>query len=324
MLAFASRTACRLPAEVACLVRPCGVYPDDAHAIRSRAEQITYSISKLGEVVPVRTHLIRALSHQPPPELVDGSAVLSVNILTRVPVLFGTRGPAHFSGCVIVCALYPVQCHARWSWAYRVLDVSDEQPDIVPAIADGDASRSVIPVRSDVCVVAPRHHVRPDAVQRVLRTVMLGHSVHCFCCPVGRGSSGTAFWRSGVNRKTVKVGLRLAMLLGCVSAQAAAGPGWLDFLGEVTQSCFVDGTAVADKPGPASAIRAPGIRHPDFGDDYAPAEPVAGHDHVRKLAHRCSPALIRLRARDRLVCCHWAVRVSSSIRGCFSCVTQVM
>ncbi len=166
---------------------------------------------------------------------------------TGVQALFRAGCPADVAGLVAPVVVNPVEGQVNGPRSEQLLDVLDEQPDIVPACANGDAPSAVILELMVLDVVAPGHHARPGAVQRVTRQPV-------FSRRLSQGSQGD------------------------FPVQAPARLRWLLPAKEVGQPRLVDSAAVTTQVRPANTEEFLTVQCPELIDDDSSAESVSRLD----------------------------------------------
>ena len=221
-------------------------------------------------------------------------------------------GPADVPSFVVPVVIYSIQGHAIWTRPDQPHDVFNEHLGIMPPITNTNATSSPVFILQEVLVVAPGHHVYPSAVQRMLSTVMPGQAMdgsiftlRCRLC--------THFRSPAQASQAITINLGTTVFPGCVSPQTTTRFRYrfvwtASRRNNITQRNFIDSAAVTQQPCSTYAIRTSRVRYSDFLYYHATAKTVTGFNFTPgRLTHRCSPAPIRSRARNRLVCHHRTV-----------------
>lgn len=165
------------PGYVPRLVRERVVQATKAHTRRAVTQQTVHVSPERRKFTPALAHQGRVIPPDTPPDVIQIIATRSVHVPPRVPGLFRPGRPADITRLVVPVVINPVQRHTRRARADQTLDVFDEQSRVMPSRAGCNSPATPVLVLRKVRVIAPRHHVAPGPVKRVLRPVMPGEPV---------------------------------------------------------------------------------------------------------------------------------------------------
>jgi hypothetical protein len=155
--------------NIAWLESPVWVNPAE-YACWDNSDQSLDVCGKGRELAPPFTYCSGVTAGHAPPDVVQRvtADAWQPNRFPRVSALLRSGGPADVPLNVGTVVVLPVQGHARGPGSDCSLDVGNEQPDIMPAFAHGDAAGAVDSVAPVLRVIAPGHHLAPGAVELVM------------------------------------------------------------------------------------------------------------------------------------------------------------